>query len=133
VVTDVLVLDASVAVRATRRTDGFAWFSEDLVAPPLLWSEARSVFHEALWRRETTRVQADEARRRLDGAPVKRLSPPDLGDEAWRVADELGWAKTYDAEYVALARLLGCRLVTLDARLHRGTRRLGFVVAPEEV
>jgi predicted nucleic acid-binding protein len=45
----------------------------------------------------------------------------------------LGWAKTYDAEYVALARLLGCRLVTLDARLRRGADRLGFVISPDEL
>jgi predicted nucleic acid-binding protein len=52
-------------------------------------------------------------------------------DEVWRAADELGWART--AEYVALARLLGCPLVTLDARLRRGADRLGFVVAPHEL
>jgi predicted nucleic acid-binding protein len=37
----------------------------------------------------------------------------------------MGRAKTYDAEYVAPARPLGCRLVTLDARLRRGADRLG--------
>jgi predicted nucleic acid-binding protein len=58
---------------------------------------------------------------------------PELRDEAWRLADVLGWAKTYDAEYVAMARLLGCRLVTLDARLRRGADRLGFVVSVEEL
>jgi hypothetical protein len=50
-----------------------------------------------------------------------------------KVANELGWAKTYDANYVALARLLKCRLVTLDARMRRGTARLGFVVGPTEL
>ena len=49
------------------------------------------------------------------------------------MADELGWGRTYDAEYVALARLLGCRLVTADRALWRGTRRLGFVVSPLEL
>ena len=49
------------------------------------------------------------------------------------MADELGWAKTYDAEYVALARLLNCRLVTLDARLRRGAARLSLLVAPHEL
>jgi len=40
-----------------------------------------------------------------------------LIEEAWRVADRLGWAKTYDAEYLALARVLKCRLLTSDAKL----------------
>lgn len=56
-------------------------------------------------------------------APVQRHEPDELAREAWKVADELGWAKTYDANYVALARLLSCKLVTLDARMRRGTRR----------
>jgi len=53
--------------------------------------------------------------------------------EAWRIADELGWAKTYDAEFVALAALLDCQLVTLDLRLRRGAAGLGFVVTPTEL
>ncbi|TMM12296.1 MAG: type II toxin-antitoxin system VapC family toxin [Actinobacteria bacterium] len=52
---------------------------------------------------------------------------------AWQLADELGWAKTYDAEYLALASLLRCQLVTIDARLHRGAARLGLVVAPTDL
>ena len=34
--------------------------------------------------------------------PIERLDPPGLRGQAWQVADQLGWAKTYDAEYVAL-------------------------------
>lgn len=129
-----LALDASVVVAATSSIAGFDLFADErLVAPPLLWSEVRSVLHQALWRRATTRAHATAAHRRFAEAPIEQLAPPGLGDEAWRVADELGWAKTYDAEYVALARLLDCRLVTLDARLHRGTARLGFVVGPHEL
>ena len=56
-----------------------------------------------------------------------------LGLEAWNIADEPRMGKTYDAEYVALARLLRCRLVTVDLRLRRGAGRLGFVVLPTEV
>jgi predicted nucleic acid-binding protein len=49
------------------------------------------------------------------------------------IAVELGWGRTYDAEYVALAKILRCRLVTLDMRLRRGADRLGFVITPDEL
>ena len=45
----------------------------------------------------------------------------------------MGWARTYDAEYLALASLLRCRLVTTDLRRRRGTDRLGSVVTPKEL
>jgi predicted nucleic acid-binding protein len=72
-------------------------------------------------------------RDRVLAAPVRRQEPDRLTKEIWDVAEELGWAKTYDANYVALARLLGCRLITLDARMRRGTTRLGFVIGPTEL
>jgi predicted nucleic acid-binding protein len=129
-----LVLDASVGLRACGVEVGFGAFGgEELVAPPLMWSEARSALHELTWRGVVSAEDAAATRSRLERSPVARRSPARLGEEAWRVADELGWAKTYDAEYVALARLLQCRLVTLDLRLRRGAGRLGFVVAPHEL
>jgi predicted nucleic acid-binding protein len=129
-----LVVDASFVVRACGVEGGFKGLGDvRAAAPALMWCEARSVIHELLWRREVEREDALTTYRRLDSAPVERVEHPDLHDEVWRVADEMGWAKTYDAEYVALARLLGCRLVTLDARLRRGADRLGFVVAPHEL
>ena len=129
-----LVLDAGVVLHACAAGDGLELFGgEELVAPPLMWSEARSTLHEAVWRREVTRRHAVATLGRLRSAPVRPCEHPLLGDTAWRVADELGWAKTYDAEYVALAELLRCRLVTLDARLRRGADRLGYVVSPAEL
>lgn len=71
--------------------------------------------------------------RERSARPIARVSPKRLPHAAWDLADEMGWAKTYDANDVALARLLGCRLVTLDARLRRGTARLGIVVGPTEL
>lgn len=129
-----LVVDASVAVPACLSEAGFTVLADDdLAAPALLWSETLSVLHELVWRQEITAVDADAARQALDGAPVRRVDDSSLGVSAWRVADLLGWAKTYDAEYVALAQLLGCRLVTLDARLRRGADRLGLVVTIDEL
>ncbi|MGI9082192.1 MAG: type II toxin-antitoxin system VapC family toxin [Thermoleophilaceae bacterium] len=129
-----LVIDASVAVRACAAADGFAELgSEKLAAPGLMWSEARSAIHETAWRGEIDARDAESARLRLEDCPVERVERPDLGPEAWAIANELGLAKTYDAEYLALARLLHCRLLTLDRRLRRGAERLGFVVGPSEL
>lgn len=104
-----------------------------LLAPSLLWSEVRSALHEGVWRGEVSREQAGSARRALGQLGVVRDDPPDLDEAAWQIADELGLAKTYDAEFLALARLRGCLLVTADARLRRGADRLGFVVDPVEL
>ena len=128
-----LVIDANVAIAACAKPNGFAVLGDELVGPPLLWSEGRSTLH---LRASKGALEAERARllhKRLVTAPVQRLDPPDLGVTTWTIADELGWGRTYDAEYVALARTLNCRLVTLDARLRRGADRLGFVVTPAEL
>jgi predicted nucleic acid-binding protein len=130
----VLVVDASVALPACRVDDGFAVLGDpDLVAPPFMWTEARSSLHETLWRNEIERVEALAVLRRLEDCPVKPTTYDSLGPDSWALADELGWAKTYDAEYLTLARHLDARVVTLDARLRRGADRTGLVVAPGEL
>ena len=129
-----LVVDGSVAVQACLAEDGFDLFGdEDLVSPELLWSEASSVLHELWWRREISDQLASIAFNALLMAPIAPRSPRRLRREAWQVAEELGWAKTYDAEYVALARILRCRLVTLDDRLRRGAGRIIEIVGPRDV
>jgi predicted nucleic acid-binding protein len=130
-----LVVDASVALAACAANRGFDWFADpDLVAPPLLWSEARSVLHEMARRGELTSSQARRLRRAIDRAPIADVSHPQLGETAWDVAEQIGLVRTYAAEYVALARLLGCPLVTLDGELVRRASRLAVeVVGPTEL
>jgi predicted nucleic acid-binding protein len=96
-----------------------------LLAPTLLRSQVLSMLHEAVQRRELT---ADEARDRL--ASIRRLPIRLLGDavlqrRAWEIADRLGWASTYDAEYVALTQLQADAFITLDVGL---ARSLGGIV-----
>ena len=64
------------------------------------------LLHEAVQRGEL--LGGGCARERL--GRLHRLSIRLLGDgvlrrRAWDVADELGWASTYDAEYIALTQL----------------------------
>lgn len=129
-----LVVDASIVVTACLASDGFRFLDgEQLVAPPLLWPESRSALHVMAFRGEAARESARAAAEVLDAAPIEARTPRRLGSDAWELADELGWAKTYDTEYLALARILDCLLLTLDARLRRGAGRLGFVVSPTEL
>jgi predicted nucleic acid-binding protein len=94
-----LVVDASVAVPACLASAGFSVLrDDDLRAPALLWSECLSVLHELDRRGEITGEVANAAREALDASPVRPVAYPDLHAEAWRIADALGWAKTYAAE-----------------------------------
>jgi predicted nucleic acid-binding protein len=86
-----------------------------------------------MWRGALARGQAEVMRDRVGAAPIARVDPADLAVRAWSMADRFGWAKTYDANYVALAQLLECRVVTLDGRLRRGADRSGLIVGPDEL
>lgn len=98
-----------------------------------MWSEARAALHLDLWRGRVEREDAEKGHRQLEDAPVEMLSPAELGRTAWDIAEEMGWGRTYDAEYLALARLYEGRVLTLDGRLRRGGARLGLVLAPHEL
>ena len=61
---------------------------------------------------------------RFETLPIRVERPAGLFAQAWTLARRLGWAKSYDAEYVALAMLTGAPLLTLDDRLRRGAAHL---------
>lgn len=120
-----LVVDASFVVDACLVNSGLERLRKhEAVAPPLMWSEVLSVLHELQYRRTISPDLAAQARRRLLDAPIASRKPAALSERTWLIADGFGWAKTYDAEYVALAQLLHCPLLTLDARLQKTASRL---------
>src|SRR2546425_9276231 len=89
----------------------------ELLAPTLLRSQTLSALHEAVQRGE---ISADVARDRLGRIgrmPIRLLGDAVLRRRAWDLADRLGWASTYNAEYVALTQLQADAFVTLDAEL----------------
>jgi predicted nucleic acid-binding protein len=93
--------------------------AHELFAPTLVRSQTLSALHEAVQRGE---IPADVARDRLariGRMPIRLLGDAMLRRRAWDLADQLGWASTYNAEYVALTQLQADALVTLDAELAR--------------
>ncbi len=129
-----LVVDASAALEVCLAAQGFALLADHaLVAPPLLPSEILSSLHALRWRREISRELALRALGRLPAMPVTFARPDDHERAAWDIAERLGWAKTYDAEYVALARALESPLLTVDGRLRRGASRFVEVLGPLDV
>ena len=90
-----------------------------LLAPTLLRSQTLSALHEAVQRGEIPADVARERLTRIGRMPIRLLGDAVLRRRAWDLADRLGWASTYDAEYVALTQLQADALVTLDAELAR--------------
>lgn len=121
------VVDANVAFEAVAAADGFRRLGDaELIAPPLLWSEVRSALHVAVWRGVLGDEEAKAAHAALHSGSVRERRHRGLGRVAWEIADQLGWAKTYDAEYLALASLLAVPIVTLDRRVARAASELSI-------
>ena len=90
-----------------------------LFAPTLLRSQTLSALHEAVHRGDVPRDVALERLARIRALPIRLLGDAVLRRRAWDLAERLGWAETYDAEYVALTQLQADAFVTLDADLAR--------------
>jgi predicted nucleic acid-binding protein len=56
---------------------------------------------------------------RIRAIPIRLLGDAVLRRRAWNLAEQLGWAETYDAEYLALTQLQADAFVTLDTELAR--------------
>jgi predicted nucleic acid-binding protein len=91
----------------------------ELLAPTLLRSQTLSALHAAVHAGEVEPDVALDRLNRIWAMPIRLLGDAVLRRLAWKLAGELGWAETYDAEYVALTRLQADAFVTLDADLAR--------------
>ena len=96
----------------------------ELLAPTLLRSQTLSALHEAVRRGEIPPDVARDRLARIGRLPIRLLGDAVLRRRAWDLADRLGWASTYDAEYIALTQLQADAFVTLDAELARSVEGL---------
>jgi len=104
-----------------------------VVAPTLLRSQVLSALYQGVQRGELTKQEADERLEYLRGLRIRLLGDRVLQRVAWKVADELGWPDTFDAEYVALTQLQADAFVTLDQRLAKAVAELVRVASIEEL
>ncbi len=112
--------DFHAAAVAVRRTDSI-WH-----APALFRSEFRSVARKMLLKGETEDFLVQAAQ-----AAVMSVTIHEVNDaEVLSILGETPKVSSYDAEYLALARRLQCRLVTTDAALVKLFPQLA--VSPEQ-
>jgi len=95
-----------------------------LLAPTLLRSQTLSALHEAVQRGELPADVARDRLARIGRMPIRLLGDAVLRRRAWELADQLGWASTYNAEYLALTQLQADAFVTLDPKLARSVKAI---------
>jgi predicted nucleic acid-binding protein len=88
-----------------------------LLAPALIRSQVLTALYQKVRDGELSKKDANRQLSYVRGLRMRLLGDRVLQDLAWKIADELGWPDTYDAEYVALTQLQADAYVTLDARL----------------
>jgi predicted nucleic acid-binding protein len=93
-----------------------------LLAPTLLRSQMLSALYKAVRDGELTKKEAGRRLNYVRALRVRLLGDRVLQSVAWKIADQLGWADTFDAEYVALTQLQADALITLDEELSRAVK-----------
>jgi len=103
-----------------------------LVAPTLLRSQLLSMLYQTVQRGEMSKADAERHLDYVRGLRIRLLGDRVLQAVAWKVADQLGWVDTLDAEYVALTLLQADALITLNPDLAIAAKEL-VTVAPIDV
>jgi predicted nucleic acid-binding protein len=126
------VVDAGVVLHLAS-TDLEVRDGHQLIAPTLIRSQTLSALHEAVHRGEIPGDVGRERLARVGRMPIRLLGDAVLRRRAWELADRLGWASTYDAEYLALTQLQADAFVTLDPELASSAERLVTVASIEDL
>lgn len=116
-----IVIDASALIELLLQSDRASAVVQtitgaDMMAPDLINVEVLSTLRRLEQAGALTASRAVQAISDLQVAPVRRYPTFALLGGIWALHYNLS---AYDACYVALARALGCSLVTADARLSR--------------
>jgi len=124
------VIGPDVAIRLAR-DEAVIRGEHQILAPALLRSQVLSLLYQAVSRGELAEKDAERRLSYVRGLRIRLLGDRVLQSVAWKVAGQLGWPDTFDAEYVALTQLQADALITLDRKLAHAVKDL-VAVAPIE-
>jgi predicted nucleic acid-binding protein len=124
VITWLVPQSASRAVADGMRAIVFS--NEQLIAPPLLFSESTSVLSQLVYRSVVTADEARDALLDLLALPLHIVSRNVVYETALELAHRLGQAKAYDTQYMAVAYLESATVITSGSGMHNNCLRLGI-------
>jgi predicted nucleic acid-binding protein len=104
-----------------------------LLAPTLLRSQVLAHLYARVQRGDLQRREADAQLDYLRALQIRLLGDRVLQRQAWKIAQELAWADTFVAEYIALTKLQADALVTRDPSIQSSARRFVGVAALEDL
>jgi predicted nucleic acid-binding protein len=104
-----------------------------ILAPTLIRSQLVSLLFQAVSRGELTKKEAEQRLDSVRGLRMRLLGDRVLQSVAWKIAGQLGWSDTYDAEYVALTQLQADAFITLDRQLAQTVKDLVRVAPIEDL
>lgn len=104
-----------------------------LLAPTLLRSQLLNTLYDAVRNGDLTKQAAERQLDYVRSMRIRLLGDRVLQSVAWKIADQLGWPDTFDAEYIALTQLQADAFITLDANLARAVQDVVTVAPYEEL
>jgi predicted nucleic acid-binding protein len=121
-----LILPLPLSEQAATAVSALKQAREELFAPALLEYEVCSALRRAVARQILTQQEAGTALELLQRIRIRPIIPASsLHARALSWAAKLQHSKAYDAQYLALAEEMHCRLLTTDLRLVHAAKDLG--------
>jgi predicted nucleic acid-binding protein len=99
------------------------------LSPTLFRSQVLSLLYQSVRAGKMTKKEADRQLDHVRGLRIRLLGDRVLQDRAWKIADQLGWPDTLNAEYIALTQLQADAFITLNKDLATAVKSL-VTVAP---
>lgn len=96
--------------------------NHELLAPTLIRSQMLSMIYAAVRNGHVTAAEAKERLDRIGKMKIRLLGDAVLRRQAWKVAEQLDWESTYEAEYIALTQLQGDAFITLNPDLAKAVQ-----------